>query len=205
MPFITRLIITCCSSTRSPRTNGRRSASSVRTETLVLHAFAAGELDHLSDRSIDFQPISSRRRFFGEIADPADYLAGPIAVLDDVAKDFPQFVRIHHLGAEEAQRGLRVGDGGADWLLHFMGDRGRQFAQRRHARDVSEFRLRFAVSSLALSQILLGLFALSQIEHEGDALVAGAAESRRADKDGHAAAVVAASTPSRKLCSFPSP
>src|SRR4029077_2312132 len=82
----------------------------------ILHYFAANELDHLSDRSIDFEPISSRRQLFSEIADPADYRAGAIAVFDDVAQDFPEFVRISHLGIDETQRGLRVGDDGADWL-----------------------------------------------------------------------------------------
>jgi hypothetical protein len=51
---------------------------------------------------------------------------------------------------------------------------------------VGEFRLRFAVSPLALSQILLRLLALGQIEHEGDVLVSASAEGRRADKHGHA-------------------
>jgi hypothetical protein len=99
-----------------------------------------------SDRSIDFEPISSRRRLFSEIAYPADYLPGAIAVLDDVAQDFPELVRINHLGVEEAQRGLRVGDDGADWLLHFMSDRGGQFAQRRHARHACELHLPPAAS-----------------------------------------------------------
>jgi hypothetical protein len=37
------------------------------------------------------------------------------------------------------------------------GDRGGQLSQRRHARDMSEFRLRFAVEPLALPQVLLRL------------------------------------------------
>src|SRR6202048_510025 len=47
-----------------------------------------------------------------------------------------------------------------------------------------------AVILFRLAQLHLGALALSQIEHKGDALVAGSVESRRADKDGHAAAVV---------------
>ena len=55
-----------------------------------------------------------------------------------------------------------VGDDGGERLVHFIGAQSCQFAQRRHARDVCKFSLRFAVSPLALSQVLLGLFALSQ-------------------------------------------
>ena len=54
---------------------------------------------------------------------------------------------IEHLGAEEAQRGLRVGDGGADRLLHFMGDRGRELTHRGDAISVRELHLGLAVGA----------------------------------------------------------
>ena len=69
-------------------------------------------------------------------------LARPNAIVDD------PFHRAARLRPGRAPRGranadsLGVGDHGGERLVHFMGDRGCQFAQRRHARDMREFRLR---------------------------------------------------------------
>src|SRR5271167_421632 len=72
-----------------------------------------------------------------------------------------------------------------------MGDRGRQLPHRRDAIGVSERHLRFAVSPLALAQLLLRPLALGQIEHKGNALVSAFVEGRSAEKHGHAAPVFA--------------
>src|SRR5258708_7327724 len=51
-------------------------------------------------------------------------------------------VQVRSSAVETAQTGLGVGDDGGERLVHFMGDRGRNFPERRDARYVCEIRLR---------------------------------------------------------------
>src|SRR5258708_28989816 len=71
-----------------------------------------------------------------------------------------------------------------------MGDRGAQLRHRRDAITLRERHLRFAVSPLALAQLLLRPLALGQIEHIGNALVSAFVEGRSAEEHGHPAAVL---------------
>ena len=91
--------------------------------------------------------------------------------LDDPSENFPHFLQIGRLGGEPERSGLSVDRHRVDRLADLMGDRGRQLPHRRDAIDMSQFRLRFAVSPLALAQVLLCQLTLGQIEHEGDALL----------------------------------
>ena len=86
MALMIRLRITCCSWTRSPGTGGKPSASSVCTDDAVLHRFATGQLDHLADRLVDLHRLVAPRRLLDERANPADDVAGAVAVLDDAAE-----------------------------------------------------------------------------------------------------------------------
>src|SRR3981081_4366411 len=124
MPFITKLIITCCSWTRSARIMGRAGANCVRNNTLVR-----------------------------ERPDAPDHLTGPIAVVDD---PFHRAARCVQVGTaiEPAQTGLGVGDDAGERLVHFMGDGGCQFAQRRQARYACELHLGFEEALLASAQLL---------------------------------------------------
>jgi len=74
-------------------------------------------------------------------------------------------------------------------LVDFNGNRRGELPHRRDAISVRERHLRFAVSPLALAQVLLRLLAHGQIEHEGDALVPTFLEARCADEYGDTAAV----------------
>ncbi len=155
----------------------------------IAQQLASCHPDDLEDRFVDVQLISPWRGLLDEGAYAADDLAGSIAVLDDRIEGLPDLLEIRGLHGEPAQSGVGVGDHRGNRLVDFMGNRGRQLPHRRDAIGVRERHLRFAVSPLALAQVLLRLLALGQIEHEGDALVSVFAESRRADKHGHAAAV----------------
>jgi hypothetical protein len=117
----------------------------------------------------------------------AGYLARVIAIFDDPLHGAARFVQVWRVAVEPAHSSLGVGDDACERLVHFVGDRGGQFSQRRHARDASEFGLRLTVSPLALAEVLLRLLPLGQIEHEGDALISFP-EDRRVGED-HAGAI----------------
>src|SRR5258708_22996089 len=72
------------------------------------------------------------------------HLACPIAVVDNPFHRAARCVHVGSSAAEPAQTGLGVGDDGGERLVHFVGDRGRQFAQGYYARYVCELHLRFA-------------------------------------------------------------
>ena len=87
--------------------SGNPSPSAVCTDDAILHRFATGELDHLADRLVDVHPVLPWRRFFDELADSADDVAGAIGVLDDTAERLPDLLQIRRLRAQPAQRRLR--------------------------------------------------------------------------------------------------
>ena len=98
--------------------------------------------------------------------DSVDDVAGPSAVLDDLAERLPDFLEIRRAGAQPAQGGVSVGDRSCDGLVDLVCDRGRQLAHGRYAIDMRQLRLR-------LAQGLLCLLALSNVPP--DAAVAGEA------------------------------
>src|SRR5882757_8462455 len=81
MPFITRLIITWCNWTRSPRILGKVGANSVRTDTRYK---VAGQLTlHQRNDGIDVERRLLGICLVGERPDAPDHLARPVAILDD--------------------------------------------------------------------------------------------------------------------------
>ena len=90
-------------------------------------------------------------RFPGEGADPGDDGASALAVGHDPHGGLLGARQV--LRREPAHAGIGAIDHGAERLIDFMGDRGRQLAQRRQPRHVGQLRLR-------LAQGLLGPLAL---------------------------------------------
>ena len=131
-----------------------------------LYRFATGELDHLADRLVDVHPVLPWRRLFDELTDPADDVAGAIAVLDDASERLPRLLQMRWLTIQPAQRRLGVGDRRGDRLVHFMGDRGGELPHRRDAVGMRQLHLHLAVAPLALARFGFRPLALGQIEHE---------------------------------------
>lgn len=85
---------------------------------------------------------------------------------------------------------MGVGNRRCDRLIDFMGNGSRQLSHRRDAVRARQLHLCFVVTPLAPSEIFLCLLALSQIEHERNALFFAFAESRRDYQHGHAGPVL---------------
>ena len=66
-----------------------------------------------------------RRHFLDERPDAADDLASASAVPDDTTERLSDFVQIRPSEAEPAQTRIGVSDYRGNWLIDFMGDRGR--------------------------------------------------------------------------------
>ena len=157
MPFITRLMITCCSWTRSPGIIrwSRCQFGSQRypvAAQLTLH-----QRDDLPDDVIEVERQLLHVGLFRERPDTSDHLACPVAVVRLThSTERRAAARSGVSRSSQRRAGLGVSDHRGERLVHFMSDGGRQFAQRRHPRDMREFRSR-------LAQLLLGLFRRSDI------------------------------------------
>src|SRR6202035_4188987 len=126
--LITRLMITCWSWIRSTKTMGKADASSFPSDVIDVER-----------PLLNVGPFCQR-------PDTLDYLACPIAVIDNPLDRAARRVQVGSSTVEPTQTGFRVGADACKRLVDFVGDRSGQLSQRRHARDVSEFRLRFAVA-----------------------------------------------------------
>ena len=80
---------------------------------------------------VDVQPLLARQRFLDHAADPANHLAGSLAVLDDTIERLLDLGEIRRLRSQPAQGRLSVGDDRGNRLVDFMGDRGRELAHCR--------------------------------------------------------------------------
>src|SRR5258708_6700403 len=57
----------------------------------ILRRFAPGEFNHLADRLVYVHSVLPWRRFFDELTDSADDVAGAMGVLDDTVERLPDF------------------------------------------------------------------------------------------------------------------
>jgi hypothetical protein len=83
----------------------------------IFQRFAAGELDHLADCSIDLQGLPPRRRPLDEGANTVDDLGGSIAVLNNSSERLPHLFQIRRPSVQPAQSCGGVCDGCGDWLF----------------------------------------------------------------------------------------
>ena len=90
--------------------------------------FAARQGDDFEDGFVDVDPVFSRWSLFYEGTNPADDLAGPMAVGDDELGGLSSFLQVLSGEPVHARRG--VVDHGGERLVDFMGNRGGQLSQR---------------------------------------------------------------------------
>ena len=126
----------------------------------------AGQLvmQQRNDLVDDFIDIERRPLIDGLVDQPADaldHLARPVAVLDDGLHRAARLVQVGRVAVEPALTGCGVGDDGGQRLVHLMGDRGGEFPQCRHARNMRKFRLR-------LMQSFFGSLSRGDIRHRSD-------------------------------------
>ena len=74
----------------------------------MIEQFASGQRHHFEDGFIEVEPVLPRRHLVDEGPDPADDVAGALAVLDDTAEGGANLVEIGRLGAQPAQGGLTI-------------------------------------------------------------------------------------------------
>src|ERR1700676_3946440 len=117
----------------------------------------------LPDDVIDIEWHLLNVGFFRERPDPPDHLARTAAVVDDPFHRAPRSGKVGSVAVEPAQTGLGVGHGSGERLVHFMGDRGCQFAQRRPARYACELHLGVEEALFAGAQLLFRPFAVGDI------------------------------------------
>src|SRR6202521_2824777 len=92
--------------------------------------------DGLSYDVVDVERDLFNVSLFRERTDAPYHLTRPISVFDNPFHRATRSVQVGSVAVEPEQTGLGIGDDGGERLVHFMGNGGRQFAQRRHARYV---------------------------------------------------------------------
>src|SRR4030095_3822002 len=157
----------------------------------VLHELCLAQGDDFIDRLVDLELILARGRLLNQRADPADDVVDAMAKSGDARQCLPDLLDIGLMAIQKAQGGLRVGYRRRDWLVDFVGNRGRHLSEGRDAVRVCQLHLCLVIASLAVAQIRLRLLALAQIEHESDPFFPSLFEARGTDQHGHAAAVLA--------------
>ena len=149
MALMSRLRITCCSSTRSPKTSGKSSPRSVCTATPFLTASLW--VSSTTSRIAPLVSTHSLPRGAPLMSARTRPMTSP-ARLPSLTMRTSAFLRldkIRRLGAEPAQSRLAVRDRSANRLVHFMGDRRRELSNRSDPIAVRELHLRFAVPPLS--------------------------------------------------------
>src|ERR1700722_3310468 len=129
----------------------------------MAHYLTLYQRDNLSDNVIDIERYLLDVSLVRERPDAPDHLTSPIAVVYYPFHRAARCVQFGSFAVEPAQTGLRVGDDAGERLVHFMGDRGRQFAQRRHARYACELHLCIEEALFAGAQLLFPPLALGNV------------------------------------------
>src|ERR1700693_5468706 len=150
-PQSVTLTSTCCVSSWSDRiTSSRgRTVTECMASMPFIHSLMADQLtlhqrDGLPHDVIDVERHLLKAGLVRERPDAPDHLTRPIAVVDNPFHRAARGVQVGSLAVEPPQTGLAVGDDGGERLVHFMRDRGRQFAQGCYAHDMRQVRLRVA-------------------------------------------------------------
>ena len=112
--------------------------------------FTLYQRDDLPDDVVEVERRLLHISVLRERPDTPDYLACPVAVVDDPFHRAACCGQVGSFAVEPAQTGLGIDNDGGERLVHFMGDGGSQFTQRRHARYMCEFRLRPAQRLLGI-------------------------------------------------------
>ena len=123
--------------------------------------------------------LLARRRLPDQITDADEHVPRSTCILDNILEHLRSLVGVRRLGVQPPQRSLGVGHRCRDWLVDFVGDRGRELPHGCDTIRVCEFRLHLAIALLALADFFLRMLALGQIEHESYAFLPARFESGR--------------------------
>src|SRR6202162_5540260 len=197
-PQSVTLTSTCCVSSWSDRiTSSRgRTVTECMASMPFIHSLMADQLtlhqrDGLPHDVIDVERHLLKAGLVRERPDAPDHLTRPIAVVDNPFQRSARCVRVGSSAAEPAQTGLGVGDDTGERLVHFMGDRCRQFAQGCYARYVCELHLSIAEALFAGAQPFFRSLAVGHVDDKGNTFIWFPLEKRAGDQNRHAAAVFA--------------
>src|SRR5882672_8598494 len=147
--------------------------------------------DRFPDDVIDVERHLLNVGLVRERPDAPDYFTRPIAFIDDPVHGGARFVQVGGTAVEPTPAGRRGIDDGGEWLVHFMGDGGCQFAQRRHARYACELHLGIEEALLASPQLLFCPLAVGHVDDKDNPLVWFPLEKSAPDQYRNAAAVFA--------------
>jgi hypothetical protein len=123
----------------------------------LVDEFMLEQADDLVHERRQRQPRRRGSGFAQERAQPGNDLAGPLPVVDDALERLAGILKVGRRPRQPAQASTAVGHDGREGLVDFVGDRGGQFAQGGHARDVRQLRLRLAqgfLGPLAFGDVL---------------------------------------------------
>jgi len=155
----------------------------------ALRSFAARKFNHLADCLVYVHRLPARRRLPDQVTYPAENVPRSTRILDNKPKHKLDLVDIRRLGIQPPQSSQRVGDRRSDRLADFVGNRSRELPRGRNMVCVSQFRLRLAITSLALPGLFFCMPTLAQVEHKSDASVRARFKARNADQYGYPASI----------------
>ena len=118
--------------------------------------FAAHQDEYIANPIIDVELGYLRLGFSSQATDASEDGCGTMAVADDAFGGLTRFVKIRVDIFEPARACFRIGHDCHERLVHFMGDRRREFAHRRQPRRARKLRLHCA-------QRLLCAFAIGDV------------------------------------------
>ena len=114
--------------------------------TLFSLRFVPDQRKNFPHGVIQVQLFSGRRSPFCQCPDTGDHVTGSLAIANDIADRFTDFVHIRHVSGQPAQARAAVAHYTGQRLVDFMRDRGGQFPHHAHAVDVREICLDCAAS-----------------------------------------------------------
>src|SRR5437762_631350 len=175
VPFITKLIMTCCSCTRSP-TTGEIFGQLCPQRYAVSSRFRPSQRDDLPNRVVDVERYGFCLGFLYQRSGPLDDVSRSIRIAHDEADGFPRLIEVRSGPGKPGLAGVAVGHDGGERLVDFVSDGCRQFSHRHDARNMSQFRLR-------LPQGVFGLLVLGHVHHRSDELDAARVTSDDMSRD----------------------
>src|SRR5206468_5341972 len=89
---------------------------------------ATHEPRDLAHRLVEIESLHLAATLLEKATEPADHVARPLVVLDDVVEDLPHHVEVRRIGAENALAGLGIAQDRGQGLVELMGERSRELS-----------------------------------------------------------------------------
>ena len=120
-------------------TESRQVMGQLRAHTDAVSAHLdGGQRQHLVGGSAQVHGFPRRVVLVEEPTQPRDHVRRAIAVSDGAPGGLAGALDVGRLRGQDAQARVGVDENARQGLIHFMNDRGRQHAEARHARDMSQ-------------------------------------------------------------------